>query len=481
MVGAFFYRAYLHLFISQGWIPCDEIINYITINNLVKIGQPVNLSYYPQGMHFLIYGIWMLFLGCLNPEVLCKFFNPFVSALTVPVFYLLLRQFVDKENALLSSVVFAFCEAHLYRSANFGSSETLGFLLMLTSFYLYIKKKYIPSIISLAIVYEVHLLPFFFGFAVLSLNTIVKYWSKKTLLILGSFTSVVLGLFYTNMFPYQRQLGFISPTSFITRVNFGNVILFSLNELVTYGLIFSGSVLVVLISTWSFKKSNSFTKIWLLTAITSALILLITYSALTLGPYRLLIYISVGFVLLYSFVKIPFKKLVTVIIIIVMFISPFLGGWQLIFRAYDTVTQEEIQAIEWAVKTQNTTYIVEGQPICLTNSPFIAADYPIIEYWNLYLLPSSVLNSTFDYKTYGAHVNVRNDYLEGNQSLEYLFYYVFLSDRMEKNAFFEEWKGIRTFQYHQPVSDRWFNNPNWEQIYNVNDVKIYRRISDVVT
>lgn len=461
---SFFYKAYLHLFIVQHWIPCDEIINFITIRNLVQTGQPVNLSYYPHGMHFFVYGIWLI--TRVDPQTLCMFFNPVIGAVSVIVFYYLTKTFVDSRSALLSSAVFAVNEAFLYRSAHFGSSEPLGILLMLGSFYFFVKKRYILCGTSMFLTYEVHLLPFFFGLAVLGGNILIRRFSKKVMLTFGILCCVVIGLFYTNLFPYQRQLGFISPGSFVGRVSPENLMLFPLIELLTYGIAFSGSILVFVYSMPDFRKGNKFTQIWIVISLLMALVLQLTYNSLTIGPFRMLVYISIGLVLLYSFVKIPFKTFFTVIILIGMFISPFLNGWSLMFRVYDSVTIEEIQAIEWIV-----------EDCSLTKTPLdIVADYPIIEYWDLYIIPEYVLNPEFDFMVFKETINARKDYLEGESS-QVNFTYVFLSERMEKQAFYEEWGEIRTYQYRKPILDRWVDDPEWEQIYNKANVKIYRRVN----
>jgi len=461
----FFYRAYLHLFVETGWIPCDEIINWITVRNLVTTGQPVNLSYYPHGMHFLIYGIWLL-IPKTNPETLCMFFNPLIGALTIPIFFYLMKQFVDTRNALFSSLIFTFSEAYFYRSASFGSSEPLGILLMLGAFCFLVKRRYVLCGVCMVLTYEVHLLPFFFGFAVLGTLLLIQHRSKKSLLILIIATVTTIGLFYTNLFPYQRQLSFISPLIMIDRVNVQNLEVFSLNELLTYGLAFSGSLLTFFLGLGGFRRAHTFAKVWLIIAVLMTFILLITYNALTLGPYRMVVYISMGAIFLYSFLKIPHKLTFTGIILIFMVLSPTLfNGNNLIFRVNDSVTNEEIKAIEWATMNDN-----------ITNVNLVATDYSVIEYWLLYISPKSVINPEFNYELFRTIVNARKDYLEGNSS-SIEFQFVFLSKRIEEQALFEEWRGIRTYQYHKPILDRWFNDPEWEQIYNKDGVKIYRRIN----
>lgn len=475
-VVAFFYRAYLHLFAVPGWMPCDEIINWIVVKNLITTGQPVNFSYFPLGMHYLIYGLWLL-IPTINLETLCKLFNPVVGALTVPVFFLLVRQFVDTGNALLTSVVFTFSEAYLYRSAGFGSSEPLGILLMIGAFYFFVKKSYVLCGVSMVLTYEVHLLPFFFGFATLAVSLLVTRFSRKALLVVVGAAIIVVGLFYTNLFPYQRQLTFISPLAMIERANIKNLGVFPLAELLTYGGAFVGSLATFFLGLGGFRRAPILAKMWIIVAILMTFILLLTYSALTLGPYRMIVYISLGAVFMYSFLKIPHKLIATGVILVLMFLSPTaFNGINLTLRANDTISAPEIAGIIWATQRE----------VNLTSTDFfVVSDYPVIEYWNLYIAPKDVLVSTFDPELFESSVNARADYLEGNETIKLMYaewgkawgnkyMYVFLSERMKTQAFFERWIESRTYQYRKPISDRWATNPDWKLIYNEDGVKIYR-------
>ena len=105
VILGFLYRAFLHLFITQNWIPADEIINWVTVKSLVETGHPIDLSYYPHGMHYLIYSIW--WLTRFNPQTLCMMFNPIIGALTTIPFYLFVRQYVNQKDALLSTLLFS--------------------------------------------------------------------------------------------------------------------------------------------------------------------------------------------------------------------------------------------------------------------------------------------------------------------------------------------------------------------------------------
>ena len=430
---AFLYRAFPH-FIVYRWLPCEEEYNYLTVEELLETGTTHLIGFYPLLTHYLIY--ILVLLTHIDPVILCQYFNPFIGALSIIPLYFIAKQFFSTKQSLIICMIWSFSEASFYRTAYFGTTEPFAFMLCLISQYFYIKKRYVPSIIFLAVSFYSHLLPGFHTVIVYGIDLLMKGTKKQKISILFLLTILIL-FFFSPLNPHQRA---IEAIKFVKL----NPFIYNLNDIMLGLNVFSGLMVLFIFSILSFFKQRTHS-FWCSSL--HASILFFAGSWLTYNPYfygapRMTFY----FVVPLSFFAIHTIKNHHVIIIGIILSSLLatLNGLQPMLWIGDAMTENEYKALD----------DLEKLNVNFTSSLWFT-DYPV----NIAITRKGKTIQTIQ-------LSKRN---------ETVIKYVFLSERNMRNGLFIERKSSRNLIVHKPIQDIWKNSSDWILIYNKYGVKIYER------
>lgn len=445
-------RAYPHTTIPD-LMPDDEYYRWLYFDHLIRTGQSAeNVLLTPHLQFYLMYAVYLA--TEVNKLILFKYVNAVIGGVAVFAFYFMCAGLMNSKKAIYASMLYTFSEAMFYRSCYFGTTEPLSLLWMFLFFSFCLRKKF-KSAAPLAVLMSVtHSLPFFFSAAMIATPLLIK---KKTLPI----TMIVLllfGLFLISpLSPDQRQTHhLISRLS--QSFNLKNVFIYNLTDLLSGLLLYyPGTFLLGLFSIFKFQKSSRFEQIFLLLACSAAFFSLLFYNTAIFSPVRFIPYafipLSIFFANNYD------EKILYFIIITAMLTAPYLGGGlQEVHNINDSLTAEEVDALNWL---KENGYLKQGM-----NSTWWC-DEPIRQY---------LAGVTYAYGKPFFYPPIR-DLLNSTNIIGKNFQYVFISERMEKQAFFLEREPFieRSAETRVSAVDVWKNNSDWIEIYNKNGVKIYAR------
>jgi len=383
--------------------------------------------------------------------------NPIIAGLTiVPFFFFASKILNNKRQALIASILFTFSETVFYRTCHYGSNEALGLFLMFIYLAVYLRvtrlRHKLFSMLILIPIPFAHVLPFIFGVVF----TVVDLFLKKRKIILLGLIIISIILIFNPIFPPHRFVVSVFSEN-LSSISLEKLFLYNFFDVVNNIPFFMGLVTMSLLCFFSYKKSSKLEKGILLIVLFAVPLSLLLYSSMLIGPTRLLIYISIPLFTMTARI-LDKKKCVVVVIVLLMLVAPLIGGSDKIFWLSYSITQNEIDAIEFLgsqgfFDSKRATYWY--------------GDLPVRQYLNTYWNSSLVYITHPDYYTH-----------------------IFLSERMEKQGLFLEpnFEGGRSIPVKGPIKDIWQNNETgwedwyydhgmilkgWVQLEEINNVNIY--------
>lgn len=464
-IAGFLYKMYPRFMVYE-WIHAEEVYNFITVDDLVKFRTARLSQFYPVLEHYFVYVLW--FVTRINHKILSYIINPLLISLSVIPLYLFLKEICPEGESLAVCALWTFSESVFYRTSHFGSTETLGLLFMTVGMYLYIKKKYLFLIPTLVVMVYAHLLPFAYLVVVIIGHRLLTGTRKQI------FITIALGLFgllflYSPFNPHPRITSVIAIDELLSWLSISNIFLYSLSELAMGVVMFSGT-LVLLIGGGMYvfvnRQTNKFMLSGLIVAFGLMLLGWFAYSPYLVGPPRLTVY----FVIPLSYYIVKFiskissqKELLPKISILcfIMILSSYSGLPRMLY-INDALTKGERLAIDELGdmgilgRTNNwwCDYTVRASLLLRSNDTVWTVEVDKIRIVNESL---SLVNPLMSHKP--------------------VFEYVFLSERMERSAFYILRNGTRSTHIRKPVEDTWFDDPRWELEYHNHGVKVYGRTS----
>ena len=432
-ISCFVWRLYPRMLVPRIF-PSGEYINIVYVLWLVRSGGiPFDAFHNPHLGFFLVYFI-SLFIKIEVHQIMFTI-NPILSGLTViPFFFFASKILNNKRQALIASIFFTFSETVFYRTCHYGSNEALGLFLMFTYLAVYLQVTRLRyKLLSISILMTIpfaHVLPFIFGVVFTTLDLFLK--KRKVIVICLIITSIIC--IFNPIFPPHRFVASVFTGS-LSSISLEKIFLYNFSDVVNNIPFFMGLVCMFLLSLFSYKKSSKLEKGTFLIVLFAVPLSLLLYSAMSMGPTRLLIYISIPLFTMTARI-LDKRKCVVIIIVSLMIMSPLIGGVNHIFWLSDSITQDEIDAIE----------ILGSQGFFDSKkATYWYGDLPVKQYLNTYWNSSLVYNPT----PYYTHI--------------------FLSERMEKQGFFLEpnYEGGRSIEIRGPVKDVWqTNETGWEDWYH---------------
>jgi hypothetical protein len=453
-VVGFLIRAYPHLFLIPRWI-IEETYNYQTVRDLIFTGSSPQVGFYPMFEHQVIYWVWVL--TRIDPVTLSQYANPVFGALTAIPLYYVLRHYLSAKQSLLGCALWTFSEAAFYRTAYFGSTEALGFLLSLGALAAYQRKRYIFVAPLLLVGALSHLLPTAFITGVVFADFFLKAQLKQRLLILGVVIITII-VFFSPLNPHQRILNSITPSAFLK--GFGSFGIYSAYDLLNGLLIFGGfaALAVSALIGWIDPPKSRLMMIYLALAAAVFIFSWVDYQPNIFAPPRLTFYFLVPFIY-YSSRWVGVKE-VAMICAVCLMASWY--GIPTMLLTKNTATLEEFEAL---------TEIAEMKLI--GNPGWWLSDYPITTSLSLYAtnvgLWETTTNSTALIQRAGK---VRTAF--NTTDFIYPYQYILISDRMlNEGGFFIENTPQRSGRVVLTVRDIWATAPLWSLIYEGHGVRVY--------
>lgn len=437
--------------------PSDEYINIGYVLYLVKhAGNPFDAFHNPHLGYFLVYFISLI--TKIEVHQIMFSINPIIAGLTVVPFFLFASKILNnKKQALIASVFFTFSETMFYRTCHYGSNEALGLFLMFTYLAMYLNftniRRKLLSIPILILIPFAHLLPFIFAIVFTTLDLFLK---KRKIVVLGLIIASVLFIF-NPIFPPHRFVASVFSGNLST-ISLEKIFLFSFSEIIRVVPFFMGLTAMLVLCLFSYKKSSKLEKSLLLLMLFSIPLSLLLYSTRMVGPTRLLLYVSIPLFIMTARI-LDKKKCVVILITFLMVMSPLIGGINRFTWVSDSITQNEIEAIEFL----SSQGFFDSK-----KATYWYGDLPVRQYFSTYCGSNIVYNPT---------------------PIGY-YSHIFLSERMEKQGFFLEpnYEGGRSIEIRRPIIDIWARNETgwkdwyyeqgmilrgWIQLEEINNVNIY--------
>ncbi len=469
------WKAYPHMSIF-GLMASDEYSSWALLEHLFRYDEPVEYLIVPYLEFFLAYAVHLV--TGLGSITIAKFINPVIGGLCVLAFYYLAVGFMTQREALLSSLLFTFSEPFLYRSCYFGSTEILGFLFMFIFLGLYIRKKHLWMITTMALMGYSHILPVIFSMTVVFLDTVL---TKKKHKWAGIFFILVIIVIGSPISPH-RKLVFNFYRVVTERgwsiLTLSNLFMYNLEELILIGLLgYLGFVALFIITIPKFRQWTGFERVILGVGIAAFLGSFVLYDTAIIGPRRFIIYITIPLLLVVP--RIVNRKLLLPMLIVPMIISPLIGGLDNFVFHGDSLTSEEIEAMQW----------LEDNGYWLTRGVEWFGDWSVSQYIESHIYVN--VERTYDPK---GPLNVADVLLRERTMKEYVnetgsqntttfqsigsWDYAFISDRMRRRGLFivpHFFGGRRPTIVRMPVVDIWEDSSEFKIVYDKNGVTIYER------
>lgn len=441
--------------------PADEFRTLACVLELMK-GNFVGSLRLPHLEFYLVYGLNRLFgVDILKISFLI---NPVIGGISVLGFYFLAVKIIPKKDALWATTLFAFSETHLYRTCHFGSTEALGILFMLLFFGFYLRKQWGAACVLLIVMPFAHMLPFVFSVASIIVYTILNKGSRISILaMLGLIVVMAVAPFGLHKFLTTHVL-----TGLLSSFSWFNIFVYPTPELVTFLPYYSGFVIMSVVAILRVKEWGIVTKSLFFTSMVGIFISLLCYNSAVISPVRILVYMTIP--LIYVTAKTIKDRRVLIFLVVVMMVGPLMGGLDRVIWVSDSITIEEMDAIEWATEEG---YFKRREEFGFNYTRYgdWFFDTTIWQYMHLC--------SGKGWMGYEVFLNYNNKssswiYQPGKV---YQPSYVFLSERIRRDGFFLDrgWDNtyIRSVVNHVPIEDIWESDPKWREIYNKGGVIIY--------
>ena len=453
---AFLLRATPHLFVIPFLGTEEGSLVYFCYR--VLEGDFRYVAEYPHLPIFIIAGLsWVTGVPVWRVATL---WNPLVSALTVPLVYLLVRKLGGSElQALFGSLLFACLDVHVYRTTLLSGSEGFGIFLMFVFLNLYLTRKWL-SFLVLPVLFTVHLLPL--GMSILFVfidQFVVHKPTRKTVFQVGlalTLTAIIVNVYFPYRLASYRLFHLFevfNPQNYLT--------LYNIEDLKTLLSTMTGTLLVY---GWSivfrhlFGEKKEATQLFCL-CLAVCLALSFPFYSTVISPYRILVYIGIFGALNFALAFTGEGHKIVTVWMCVLMLSQITGlGWNVHNHIYYAPTREELEAVMW-LKNRNST----------------------IRYYNIGWDHVGMETLVVLFPHHGE-----NPFAKKNHTLD-LWYpnlqgletphtqYIIYSDRLKQNALFRVLTNRRVLYTPVPINDKWKNNPEWQPIYNQSGVIIYER------
>lgn len=503
------WNSYPHLMIPD-LLPSDEYNNWVLLEVMIREGRAFDFLLSPQLQYYFMYLVHLA--TGVSSKFLFRWTNGIIGGFSVFAFYYFASGLIDKENALYSSVLYTFSEPFFYRSCFLGSTEILGITFMFVFLGLYIRKKHVLMVPLILVSAYIHLAPFVLGISFLVADLVINKKRVRTALIIGG---AVLLLVFGPFSPHRKQKIEILSAPFKS-ISINNFFIYSFNELIIIGgLSYLGFIALGSVTLPRIKSWNK-TELIILSISTSFMIFSwLSYNSMIFSPRRMIVYMVIPMITSASrIIKKPFMYL---LIISLMIIAPPLKGTQTFVWANDAITKPELEAIDW---------LSENGYFDRSEWYFWFSDRTVTQAVNPYLFfvrpdrdPESASYNTKEeadrinefvsevHRDYEEFLNYTTELTtiansnstdspptnttnppdpsskteETDPIVESPWKYIFLSDRMMKQAFFlirDPINGERSKEVRRPIEDIWKDHPYFIEIYNKDGVIIYEKTID---
>jgi len=461
-------------FLVANWFVEEEFV-YMIVESLMG-NNPEYAGFYPSLTQRMVVGF--SFFGFINPEIIAKIINPLFATLTLIPIYFLVKNSLTKNQTYTVLLFWAFSEAVFYRTAHFSSTEAVSFFFAILALALYqqTKIKYGFGLVlgCLGLSLWSHVLP-----AVIIAGTIFIHkflFSGLKGKIIGLCLIIGVGLILFSSFsPHLRVIDVGNPITMLSNLSISNLFLYSITELFFGIKIFSGLLILLLLSIPMLILKPKNHKILLSLLIVSILIFIfswIAYSPQIFAPPRLTLYFVIPLsyyatLTIWKIYKTNKKSLFIVGLIVTTMLISIFSGLQPMLWIDNAMTKYEYQALQ------------DNKDI-ITDVYDWWCDYPVriaitrITLSNIKHAPTNETKAIIDseiFRNYSATVT------PNNANIVISFKYVFYSERMSKEGLFIMYYGEgRSKQIREPIPNIWETSPFWKLVYNNTEVKIYERV-----
>lgn len=470
------WKSYPHMIIAE-LLPSDEYNNWVLLEVMIREGKAFDLLLSPQLQYYMMFLLNQI--TGINSITMFRWANGIIGGFSVFSFYYFCSAMLDKRQAIIASTLYTFSEPFFYRSCFLGSTEILGITLMFVMFGLYLRKKYLHILPFTLFSAFIHLAPFVFGLVSIVTPFLL---SRKTLPKAALVVVAMVLLIFGPFSPHRKQkLEIFSSAT--NSISLQNLFIFSLPELLTKGLLsYLGFVALALITLPRIREWNKTEKSLLLISTSFMMLSWIGYNAMIYSPRRMIVYMVIP--MLTSIVRFITNPKGLLLIVSLMILSPPLMGTQSFVWVYDSITESELEAIDWLVENN---YFAESEwHKWFSDRPITQAINPHIFFFRPDRDPASASVSTQEELEYlNKFVDKIHEFYEaflnGSESKvedDFPWNYVIISERMKKRSFYlvrDPAGGTRSKEIRIPTKDVWKDDPRFKEIYNMNGVVIYEK------
>jgi len=366
----------------------------------------------------------------------------------------------------MGCTLWAVSEIAYYRSAYFGSTETLGFFFALTAFAFYQRKKYLFVLPFLALSVLSHLLPPVFIVGVMFADQFVVASNKRRVIVIVALIVSIL-LFYSPLNPHQRLVTNLSLANLLAGLKLSNLWLYSFGELLQGLIMFGGLVSLgcVAVYSWVYNQRNRLMDVYFIVAVGLFAFSWINYMPNVFSPPRLTYYFLIPFIY-YAVKVLDYKRLAVLSVISLISISILTP---IVLFTGDALTREEylfIDNLNMENFTNQEWFVDYPLRVSLRTSSLVV-NLTIGSNTTLVMIsPTISLNTT-------QLMNLSLDFLD---PLNPRFKMVLLTPRMSNMGLYFVFNEGRTIHVRKPIEDYWADNPLWELIKEENGIKLYRKL-----
>lgn len=306
-----------------------------------------DFSYVNYVPHTPLFGVVTLYKLTHLSLTTCAFiWNPLMGALSTILFYYILKNVLRADNPHAGAVLFSFLDCHIYRTTLFGSScEGTAIVLGLLFIYLYFTTSKIGSLLLLPLILYSHLLVFGFSmlFVIADVLNQGRRELKKLLLIGGAGILILLGIRYL---PYYLLFdGADYGWDILKGFSLSNILLYGASDLLLVLQTLLGTTILCVFMLFVPKK-NGYLK-YVSMGLFGALGFSVLFASHFVSPYRMLVYLGMVGIMIFSTLEVSWKKEITVGLVALMLFQVCFYGWRLNNRIYECVTEEEIEIVDW--------------------------------------------------------------------------------------------------------------------------------------
>lgn len=461
-LGGILWRTFPHMFLAPHMFPADEqnVLGYMIRLVEHRTHDPFSIPYLE---FYLIYFIQLI----LKTDIIRLSFlaNPIIGGLSVLAFYFFVSGMLSKKDSLWATLLFTFSEVHFYRTIHFSSTEALGLFLMFLFLGFYIRKQKRASIILLTIIPFAHTLPFIFSIIVVAIHRLLGNENKHTGLMVIVLTGVAIII---PLIIHKSQTSYVF-SGIITNFSLSNIFVYDLSDILEFLPIYLGIIIMATIGLFRIRKWNGMISALYPVSFIGILISLLGYNSMVIAPTRFLVYLAIPSICLVV-TEIKNRRFLGLLVII-MIASPLTGGLNKVVWVADSITVEEIEAVDWIIENGYFKLITDVEHN-YTKYGIWFFDTTVYHYTCLYGKQA--------WMNYEVFLNYKypNSSWDKNSGQAYQPDYVFLSERIENRGFFIDRGSVgnrfqRAQVIHAPIKNIWKDDPNWKEIYNHNKVIIY--------